>query len=114
MVTTTTARAGMTDLPGRRSRVTEHNILLNPLPVISAALATFGVIFALLAARPTAGKHVALARSPTTVSEGSRPATLRTATSVAAAEGQSGAGARSPIVAAPLVTRSSPGGARDD
>lgn len=114
MVTTTAARAAMTDLPGRRSRIRERNILLNPLPVVSAALATFGVIFVLLAARPTAGKHVVLALSPTTVSEGSRHTTLRTATSAAATEGQRGASARSPIAAAPLATRSSPGGTRDD
>lgn len=114
MVTTMAARAEMTDLPNRRSRITERNILLNPLPVASAALATFGVIFALLAARPMAGKHATLARSPTALSEGSRRTTLRTATSAAATEGQGGASARSPIAAAPLATRSSPGGARDD
>lgn len=100
----------------RRSRLREHNALLNPLPVVGAALATFLAIFVLLVARVATGTDPAIPQSPTaavSTVRGGSAAALRTtasgASASAAAETAPAAGGGSAQPAA-ITTRTSGGG----
>ena len=111
----TTARAQRPDGNRRRSRLSEQSALLNPLPVIGTALATFLVIFALLVGRVVTGNdptaHRASVASVRSTRNGSGT-TLRTTASgaviPAAASAGSGTSAASTIT--PIATRTSGGG----
>jgi hypothetical protein len=117
----TTERAQRPGRTRRRSRLSERSALLNPLPVIGTALATFLAIFAVLVGRVVTGTdpaaHWASVAALGSTRNGSG-APLRTTASgaVIPAAASAGAGASSAGTAVPISTRTSGGGgvAHDD
>jgi len=110
--------------PGRKrrpSRLSEQSALLNPLPVIGTAVATFLAIFALLVGRVVTGNdpaaHWASVASVSSTRNGAG-ATLRTTASgaVIPAAGSAGAGTSAAGTTVPIATRTSggEGGTHDD
>ncbi len=106
-----------TQLPGRkrrRSRLSERSALLNPLPVIGTALATFLAIFAVLVGRVVTGTdpvaHWANVAAVSSTRNGSGT-TLRTTASgaVIPAATNAAAGTSSAATAVPISTRTSGG-----
>ena len=98
----------------RRSRLSEQSPLLNPLPVIGTALATFLAIFALLVGRVVTGKDPAAQWASVAGVSASRhgsAAKLRTTASgaVIPAVASTGVGANAPGTVAPIATRTSGG-----
>jgi hypothetical protein len=113
-----------TQRPGRsrrRSRLSEHSALLNPLPVIGTALATFLAIFAVLVGRVVTGTDPAAhwanvaAVSSTRNGSGTTLRTTASGTAIPAAT-TAGAGTSSAGTAVPIATRTSggAGGTHDD
>ncbi len=116
-----TERVQQPDRKRRRSRVSERSALLNPLPVIGTAVATFLAIFALLVGRVVTGNdpaaHWASVAALSSTRNGSGK-TLRTTASgaVIPAAASTGAGTSPTGATAPISTRTSGGGgaAHDD
>jgi len=111
----TTERAQRPNRNRRRSRLSEQSALLNPLPVIGTALATFLAIFALLVGRVATGNdpaaHWASVASVSSTRNGSGT-TLRTTASGAVIPAAAGAGAGTSAASTtmPIATRTSGGG----
>lgn len=99
----------------RRSRLSEQSPLLNPLPVIGTALATFLAIFALLVGRVATGTDPAAHWASVAAVSASRYGSatkLRTTASgaVIPAVAATGAGPSAAGTAAPIATRTSGAG----
>lgn len=117
----TTERAQRPDRNRRRSRLSERSALLNPLPVIGTALATFLAIFALLVGRVVTGNdpaaHWASVASVISTRNGAGT-TLRTTASgaVIPAAASAGTGTSAAGTTVPIATRTSggAGGTFDD
>ncbi len=111
----TTEPAQRPDRSRRRSRLSERSALLNPLPVIGTALATFLAIFAVLVGRVVTGTdpaaHWANVAAVSSTRNGSGT-TLRTTASgaVIPVATNAAAGTSSTGAAVPISTRTSGGG----
>jgi hypothetical protein len=115
----TTERPPRFERNRRRLRLSERSALLNPLPAIGTALATFLAIFALLVGRVVTGSdpaaHWTSVASVSSVRNGAGAALRTTAsgalipTAASAGTGRSAAGATVPI-----ATRTSGGGGTYD
>ncbi|HWJ50279.1 MAG TPA: hypothetical protein VNR42_04615 [Solirubrobacteraceae bacterium] len=117
----TTELAQRPDRNRRRSRLSERSALLNPLPVIGTAVATFLAIFALLVGRVVTGAdpaaHWATVAAVSSTRNGSGTPLRTTASgAVIPAAASAGAGTSSAGTAVPIATRTSGGGgvATDD
>lgn len=111
----TTERAQRPNRNRRRSRVSKQSPLLNPLPVIGTALATFLAIFALLVGRVVTGNdpaaHWASVATVSSTRNGSGT-TLRTTASgaVIPAAASTSAETSAAGTTVPIATRASGGG----
>ena len=117
----TTERAQRPRPKRRRSRLSEQSALLNPLPVIGTAVATFLAIFALLAGRVVTGNdpaaHWAPVASVSSTRGGSGTAQRTTASgAVIPAAASTGAATSAAGTTVPIATRTSggEGGTHDD